>query len=408
MARNPPVIFFRYLTIDSPDYVQLRGRILVDPLTLSPDGIQAGDVVQIENERYHTKATAIIEPGLPEDRGQGKIRIGADLLNCCFIGIGDALKIKKIEVLPADLVELGTIHPQLVMTPDQSFANWPVLRQKIRDIFFPYAPEWTILQDPYVKEPTNFFNFFKREQNPPQLGRRAVSRGDSILFKIADHWFEFNVLGHVPESEAVFLEPKTAIQFNAMPPLPAEQSAMSHLAGIQGIDIPLVTTWDWFPPSQFASIPSIPVGHVRGYPTRTGFSIHGGLVDRLNFDRIQTKEERPSTEELMILNNIEQFTNIRHLSLSGNQLSIFPAWIKNLRHLEILFLAVNNLTSLPEDIDRLNTLKELGVSCNKLVNLPDSIGKLTSLILLDLRGNCIRYVPETLCSLSKLEVLKDR
>ena len=125
---------------------------------------------------------------------------------------------------------------------------------------------------------------------------------------------------------------------------------------------------------------------------------------------------------------VSNYSSLRKLDLSGNQLTRLPASIGGLSTLIGLMLSDNHLTSLPKEIGNLSRLKYLWLSGNqltrlpaqtggltklvglvlkrnRLVNLPGAIGNLTSLTKLGLSDNLLTSLPEEINRLTNLEVL---
>ena len=61
--------------------------------------------------------------------------------------------------------------------------------------------------------------------------------------------------------------------------------------------------------------------------------------------------------------------NLKHLFLSGNELSDLPRELSNLSNLEILGLTRNSLTTVPAVLDDLPNLKKLYISQSVYNNL---------------------------------------
>ena len=91
--------------------------------------------------------------------------------------------------------------------------------------------------------------------------------------------------------------------------------------------------------------------------------------------------------EQLIRNNRVFFSNIKLLSLVGNDLSSLPKSIGLLTKLTYLSLVGNKLSSLPESIKKLTKLRNLYLDNNKLRTVPESIKKLTKLTKLSLFNN---------------------
>ena len=97
-------------------------------------------------------------------------------------------------------------------------------------------------------------------------------------------------------------------------------------------------------------------------------------------------------------------TNLRHLDLSGNQLTAIPEALGNLTNLQHLDLSGNQLTAIPEALGNLTNLQHLDLSGNQLTGpIPEALGQLNSLQYLGLSGNeLMGPIPETLGQLDSL------
>ena len=91
---------------------------------------------------------------------------------------------------------------------------------------------------------------------------------------------------------------------------------------------------------------------------------------------------------LIDLNGIEEFTNLKYLYCHDNQLKSLPD-LSNLTSLEYLSCSNNQLTSLP-DLSNLTNLKYLSCYDNQLTSLPD-LSNLTNLNRLDCYSNKLPY-----------------
>jgi Leucine-rich repeat (LRR) protein len=141
---------------------------------------------------------------------------------------------------------------------------------------------------------------------------------------------------------------------------------------------------------------------------------------------LQTYGNLPVADELQ--ESIGNLSQLRHLSIMGNQVVNLPESIGNLTQLESLSLDHNQLDRFPDAIGNLTNLKQIGASnnkietlvdslvnlkeltsislhTNKLSSLPDSLGKLINLTFLELYDNQINSLPESFGSLIKLKYL---
>lgn len=99
---------------------------------------------------------------------------------------------------------------------------------------------------------------------------------------------------------------------------------------------------------------------------------------------------------------IGRMTNLKKLSLAGNNLTSLPESIGDLKNLKKLFLNENHLTSLPENIGNLKNLEQFDISQNQLANLSENIGGLTNLWHLELTDNNLISLPESIGGLTNL------
>jgi len=101
-----------------------------------------------------------------------------------------------------------------------------------------------------------------------------------------------------------------------------------------------------------------------------------------------------------------ELTQLKELSLSGNQLKILPESISKLKHLEVLDLAGNALKHLPTEIEKLLHLRHLDLAYNHITNLPQEIGQLKLLNYLDCSANQLTRLPLGLFTCSELQTLR--
>jgi len=101
-----------------------------------------------------------------------------------------------------------------------------------------------------------------------------------------------------------------------------------------------------------------------------------------------------------------ELTQLKELSLSGNQLQALPEGIGKLKHLELLDLAGNALTQLPTEIEKLHQLRHLDLAYNHLTNLPQEICQLKLLNYLDCSANQLTRLPQSLFVCSELQTLR--
>jgi transitional endoplasmic reticulum ATPase len=85
-----------------------RGIARIDPEIISKLELTTGDAVAIEGKRT---TAALCWPGYPEDRGLNIIRVDGSVRKNAGVGIGDKVKIRKIEVKPATSIRLAPTEP---------------------------------------------------------------------------------------------------------------------------------------------------------------------------------------------------------------------------------------------------------------------------------------------------------
>jgi Leucine-rich repeat (LRR) protein len=101
--------------------------------------------------------------------------------------------------------------------------------------------------------------------------------------------------------------------------------------------------------------------------------------------------------------SLGQLAALRHLDLTGNELSELPESMRGMGDLRSLYLDENQLAWLPGWIDHFGELRELHVDKNQLTSLPADLVRLERL---HARGNRLESVPESLGSLESLEDLR--
>lgn len=111
-----------------------RGIARIDPEVMEKLGLQSGDVIEIIGKNT---VPAIVWPSYPEDRGTGIIRIDGSIRSNAGVGIDDRVKIRKVEVKPAEKVTLAPTEPVRLMGGEtyllRLLEGRPVVRgQKIR------------------------------------------------------------------------------------------------------------------------------------------------------------------------------------------------------------------------------------------------------------------------------------
>jgi len=103
--------------------------------------------------------------------------------------------------------------------------------------------------------------------------------------------------------------------------------------------------------------------------------------------------------------DLEAFTKLELLDLSGNRLVSLPPTIGLLTSLKELYLNGNQLKMLPNEIGDLTALTALNLSNNRLKHLVDDLGNLRRLEALNVTGNPINALPEAIGECISMEVL---
>ncbi|MFN8277094.1 MAG: leucine-rich repeat domain-containing protein [Chitinophagales bacterium] len=110
--------------------------------------------------------------------------------------------------------------------------------------------------------------------------------------------------------------------------------------------------------------------------------------------------------------DIEKFTNLEVLDLSGNRLTQFPEKLFSFKKLRALTLKGNRIERLPEDIHKMDQLEELyisyGLSHNvpyeEFKTIPASFGQLNHLRVLDVSDWNLFSLPESVSKLGLEEL----
>jgi len=100
---------------------------------------------------------------------------------------------------------------------------------------------------------------------------------------------------------------------------------------------------------------------------------------------------------------IGQLKNLESLVLDYNYLTKLPSEIASLSNLEILSVNHNGIYELPSEIGGLHNLHSLWLQNNNLTELPSEIGQLSKLCLLSVSNNRLEYLPNELGHLRGLE-----
>lgn len=101
--------------------------------------------------------------------------------------------------------------------------------------------------------------------------------------------------------------------------------------------------------------------------------------------------------------NRDQVQRLRHLDLSGLNLSTVPSELALFTGLTRLDLSHNRLSQLPENIGNFSHLWKLDLSHNKLSELPETFGNLTRLRDLNLSENQLTEIPASFSQFVRME-----
>ena len=81
-----------------------RGFVRIDPVVAQREGLEPGDAVEIRGAERTT--TALLWPGYPDDRGTGLIRMDGFLRRNAGAGIGDTVRVSRVELKRAEAIVL--------------------------------------------------------------------------------------------------------------------------------------------------------------------------------------------------------------------------------------------------------------------------------------------------------------
>jgi Leucine-rich repeat (LRR) protein/GTPase SAR1 family protein len=110
-------------------------------------------------------------------------------------------------------------------------------------------------------------------------------------------------------------------------------------------------------------------------------------------------------DEIIILEELENFPQLTLINLSNNKLSQLPEAIAKLQNIISLDLSKNQFFQLPKAIAKLQKLTEFKLSKNQFSQLPEAITELQNLTDLDLSENKFSQLPDTIAKLQKLTEL---
>jgi len=97
--------------------------------------------------------------------------------------------------------------------------------------------------------------------------------------------------------------------------------------------------------------------------------------------------------------------SVQQLKLDYNEFRQFPAFLAELKNLEVLDLDVNMIVEIPDAIAVLSRLRELSLGANMIQRLSPQTGALQQLETLDLSVNSLRTLPDEMAALKKLKTL---
>ena len=134
--------------------------------------------------------------------------------------------------------------------------------------------------------------------------------------------------------------------------------------------------------------------------------------------------DKDSVERLDISNHsvytafpeeIRQLKNLKVLIIRGNECASFvpdyckhiteiPAWVKELKHLELMSLPANYIQQIPDELLLLPKLKGLSLTDNRRIDLSNT-NALSNLEYLYINGAQLNSLPESMCLLTNLKEL---
>lgn len=103
--------------------------------------------------------------------------------------------------------------------------------------------------------------------------------------------------------------------------------------------------------------------------------------------------------------DLDKFTRLQTLDISGNTLTKLPPEIGSLYQLKMFSAYNNQLTELPKEIGNLKNLVNLSLYNNKLTKIPPEIGNLTELTMISLSDNQLTELPKEIAKLTNLKDL---
>ncbi len=130
-----------------------------------------------------------------------------------------------------------------------------------------------------------------------------------------------------------------------------------------------------------------------------------GNLTKLTYLEIRSNKTVRIIDNFQIPDSFGRLVNLTELHLLNNDIGELSNSIGNLTNLTKIDLQYNNLSFLPDSIGNLTKLTELKLNNNNLRELPDSIGDLISLKKFDLNINRLTELPDSIGNLTNLTSL---
>lgn len=126
----------------------------------------------------------------------------------------------------------------------------------------------------------------------------------------------------------------------------------------------------------------------------------------LSFERNITILNCNKKELKEIAKKIEEYKDVKNLTLSEDNLSVFPKEVFQFKKLHVLFLPQNFILNIPEEISDLKDLKKLKLDFTSQVTLPHSLDQLEHLEEISISNNkSIEEIPEIIGMVTSLKRL---
>lgn len=123
------------------------------------------------------------------------------------------------------------------------------------------------------------------------------------------------------------------------------------------------------------------------------------LISKL--ETLNLSQNKLSTLQL----TLGKMVSLKNLYLQGNKILEIPVGLSSMCSLEDLRLDENKLFDLPQDFGLLTSLKHLDISYNRLHCLSENFGKLQNLETLNLNKNLLKDFPDSFGELSRLKII---